>query len=47
MMMMVMIIPCDFCISSLWFTAACLGSFLATKVSQALSLDSNLTFRVH
>lgn len=44
--MMMMIIPCDFCIASLWFTAACLGSFLATKVSQALSLDSNLKFNV-
>lgn len=47
MMMMMMIIPCDFCIASLWFTAAWLGSCLATKISQALSLDSNLTFRVH
>lgn len=47
MMMMVIIIPCDFCIASLWFTAACLGSRLATKISQALSLDSNLTFSVH
>lgn len=42
----VIIIACDFYIASLWFTAACLGSCLATKMSQALSLDSNLTFSV-
>lgn len=45
-MMIIIIIACDFCIASLWFTAAWLGSCLATKMSHALSLDSNLTFSV-